>query len=63
MNYQYPSAMKNKMPTGNPVFSNNTDLNYNNLGFVLAKITPPSKEVLPNLFLQNRNENGSVSLS
>ena len=26
-------------PTGNPVFSNNTDLNYYKLGFVFAKIT------------------------
>jgi hypothetical protein len=29
------------MTTGNPVFSNNTDLNYYNLVFVFARITPP----------------------
>ena len=61
MNSQYPNAMKNIMPTGNPVFSNNTDLNYYNLGFVFAKITPPSKEILPNLFIQTRNSDGSVT--
>ena len=61
MNSQYPNAMKCAMPTGNPVFSNNTDLNYYNLGFVFAKITPPSKDILSNLFIQHRNEDGSVS--
>jgi len=61
MNSQFPSAMKSPMPTGNPVFSTNTDLNYYTLGFVFAKITPPSSEVLPNLFLQSRSEDGSVS--
>ena len=61
MNSQYPNAMKNSMPTGNPVFSNNTYLNYYNLGIVFAKITPPSKDVLLNLFIQTRNPDGSVS--
>ena len=61
MNSQYPNAMKFNMPTGNPVFSNNTNLNYYNLGFVFARITPPSKEILPNLFIQRRNDDGSVS--
>ena len=55
MNSQFPFAMKAKMATGNPVFSNNTNLDYYNLGFVFAKITPPSKEILPNLFIQTRN--------
>nr|QWO71469.1 DNA polymerase [Termitomyces titanicus] len=61
MNSQYPFAMKNQMPTGNPVFSNNTDLNYYSLGFVFAKITPPNKETLANLFIPLRNTDGSVS--
>lgn len=61
MNSQYPNAMMYSMPTGNPVFSNNTELSYYNLGFVFAKITPPSKDVLSNLFIQKRNEDGSVS--
>nr|QWO71460.1 DNA polymerase [Termitomyces sp. T132]QWO71465.1 DNA polymerase [Termitomyces sp. T8] len=61
MNSQYPFAMKNQMPTGNPVFSNNTDLNYYSLGFVFAKITPPNKDTLANLFIPFRNTDGSVS--
>lgn len=61
MNSQYPFAMKKPMPTGNPVFSNNTDLNFYTLGFVFAKIIPPSEDRLKNLFIQRRNEDGSVS--
>ena len=61
MNSQFPYAMKKKMPTGNPVFSNNKNLDYYKLGFVFARITPPSKEILPNLFIQRRNEDGSIS--
>ena len=61
MNSQFPNAMKSPMPTSNSIFSNNTDLDYYNLGFVFAKITLLSREVLPNLFLQRRNKNGSVS--
>jgi len=61
MNSQYPYAMKNMMPTGNPIFTNNKDINYYKLGFVLAKITPPTKEVLTNLFIKKRNEDGSIS--
>lgn len=61
MNSQFPNAMKSPMPIGNPVFCNNTQLKYYSLGFVFAKITPPSRDVLPNLFLQQRHEDGSVS--
>lgn len=61
MNSQYPYAMTFSMPTGNPVFSNNTNLEYYKLGFVFAKITPPTEEKLKNLFIQRRNENGSIS--
>ena len=50
MNSQYPNDMKFNMPTGNPVFSNNTNLNYYNLGFVFARIKTPSKDILPNPF-------------
>nr|YP_010833252.1 DNA polymerase [Agaricus bitorquis]YP_010833314.1 DNA polymerase [Agaricus bitorquis]WFG53999.1 DNA polymerase [Agaricus bitorquis]WFG54061.1 DNA polymerase [Agaricus bitorquis] len=53
--------MKYPMPTGNPEFSNNTLLEYYTLGFVFAKITPPSRDGLPNLLLQQRHEDGSVS--
>jgi hypothetical protein len=61
MNSQYPKAMTNPMPTGNPIFSNNKNLDYYKLGFVFAKITPPSEDVLKNLFIQKRNEDGSIS--
>ncbi|SRR5258708_4582138 len=61
MNSQFPNSMKNAMPLGNPVFSNNTNLDYYKLGFVFARVTPPSKDVLTNLFIQSRNDDGSVS--
>jgi hypothetical protein len=61
MNSQFPFAMKKSMPTGNPVFSNNTNLDYYKLGFVFAKITPPTKDKLLNLFIQQRNEDGSIT--
>lgn len=61
MNSQYPNAMKNPMPTGNPVFTTNKNLDYYKLGFVFAHITPPSENVLKNLFIQTRNSDGSVS--
>ena len=60
MNSQYPASMKNKMPTGDPVFSNNTNLN-DYFGIVYADITPPSEEDLPNLFIQNRDLDGHVT--
>lgn len=61
LNSQFPAAMKESMPTGNPVFSNNPQLSYYKLGFVFAKIIPPRIDTLKNLFIQRRNEDGSVS--
>ena len=61
INSQYPAAMKQSMPTGNPVFSTNTNLSYYKLGFVYALITPPDKETLPNLFIPHRHSNGTIS--
>jgi hypothetical protein len=60
MNSQYPKAMLNKMPTGNPVFSTNTNLSYY-FGFVYAHITPPPREKLKNLYIQFRTEEGKIS--
>ena len=60
MNSQYPNAMLNKMPTGDPVFSTNPNLD-DYFGFVYAIITPPSSEKLPNLFIQYRNANGMIT--
>jgi hypothetical protein len=59
MNSQYPYAMLNKMPTGDPVFSNNTDLSYY-FGFVYALITPPSENELQNLYIQCRTNEGKI---
>ena len=67
LNSQYPNAMKNPMPTGNPIFSTNKNLDYYKLGFVFAHITPPfiqmtmAEVVLKNLFIKTRNSAGSVS--
>ena len=60
MNSQYPYAMLNKMPTGDPVFSTNTNLNYY-FGYVYALIIPPSESELKNLYIQFRSDNGIVS--
>lgn len=57
MNSQYPKAMLNKLPIGNPVFSTNTDLSYY-FGFVYALITPPSESELKNLYIQYRDNLG-----
>ena len=59
MNSQYPAAMLNKMPIGNPVFSTNSNLDYYS-GFVYAEITPPIEERLKNLYIQYRDEKGRV---
>jgi hypothetical protein len=50
MNSQYPFAMLNDMPVGNPVFVNCTDIS-NFFGFAYGLITPPSKERLKNAIL------------
>ena len=45
MNSQYPAAMKNPIPIGKPVFTNESNL-YNIFGFVFANVVAPSKEEL-----------------
>ena len=59
MNSQYPAAMLNKMPIGNPVFSTNSNLDYYS-GFVFAKIIPPSENKLKNLYIQYRDLRGNI---
>lgn len=59
MNSQFPTAMVNRMPTGNPVFSTNTNLD-DYFGFVYAEITPPRRDELENLFIQYRDIKGKV---
>lgn len=49
------------MPTSNPVLSNNKKLDYYTNGFVFAKITRPTGDKLPNLFLPFIMEDWSIS--
>jgi DNA polymerase type B, organellar and viral len=60
MNSQYPKAMLNKLPIGDPVFSTNTDLSYY-FGFVYALMTPPSESELKNLYIQYRDNLGKIT--
>ena len=55
MNSQYPYAMLNDMPIGNPTFSNDTDLN-NYFGFVYGEITAPDYERLRVPYIQMRDD-------
>jgi len=59
MNSQYPFAMLNDLPVGNPTFSNDTDLN-NYFGFVYGEITPPLESRLRVPYIQFRNEKTDV---
>lgn len=59
INSQYPAAMLEDMPIGNPILTNETDIN-NFFGFAYGEITPPSKKVLQNLYIQKRNDDGSI---
>jgi DNA polymerase type B, organellar and viral len=45
MNYQYPYAMLNYMPVGNPIFTTETNLD-NIFGYVYGEVIPPSKDKL-----------------
>ena len=60
MNSQYPKAMLNNLPIGDPVFSTNTELSYY-FGFVYALITPPSESELKNLYIQYREKLGKIT--
>jgi hypothetical protein len=61
MNSQYPFAMLEDMPVGNPTFSTDTNL-FNYFGFVYGTVTAPSKEDLNITYIQMRDENsGNVS--
>jgi hypothetical protein len=54
MNSQYPKAMLNDMPIGNPTLSLEKDLNKI-FGFVYGEITCPSRLELETPFIQSRN--------
>ena len=57
MNSQYPAAMLNDMPVGDPVISNDTNLE-NYFGFCYANIIPPKN--LDVLIIPHRKENGEI---
>lgn len=61
MNSQYPFAMLNDMPIGNPIFSTDTNLD-NYFGFVYGEVIPPSEKELKNLYIQYRDSKNRVSL-
>ena len=62
MNSQYPYAMLNDMPIGNPKFTYVKNLN-GFFGFVYSEIIPPKKNILKNLILPYRNEIGEIKFS
>jgi hypothetical protein len=57
MNSQYPAAMLNDMPVGNPILSNDTHLE-NYFGFCYAIITPPKD--LDVLLIPHKKDNGEI---
>jgi len=59
MNSQYPFAMLNDLPVGNPTFSNDTVLD-NYFGFVYGEITPPDYNRLRVPYIQCRDEKSDV---
>jgi hypothetical protein len=59
MNSQYPKAMLNPMPIGNPIFTTQKDLSI--FGFVFGLVIPPSEDRLRVPVIQYRDEEGKVS--
>jgi len=55
MNSQYPFAMLNDLPVGNPILSNDTELD-NYFGFVYGEITAPDVNTLRVPYIQLRDE-------
>lgn len=53
INSQYPKAMLNDMPVGDPVLSLETDLSKI-FGFVYGEITAPDENILQIPFIQHR---------
>jgi len=60
MNSQYPFAMLNDLPVGNPTFSNDTDLD-NYFGFVYGEITAPDYNTLRVPFIQMRDDKSDTA--
>jgi hypothetical protein len=62
VNSQYPNAMLMDMPVGNPIITQEKDLNKL-FGFTYGKVIPPTKEDLRVPLLRHRNEKGESILS
>jgi hypothetical protein len=60
MNSQYPRAMLEDMPVGNPIFTTETDL-FKIFGFVYGEITAPMESELRVPIIQYRDEDGNVT--
>lgn len=59
INSHYPNCMKEPMPIGNPVYTDNNNLNEL-FGFVRAKVIAPDKSVLKNPILPLRDKDGLI---
>lgn len=59
-NSHYPAAMLNDMPVGDPVISDEKDINKL-FGFAKAKVTAPSQEILKHATLPLRDSSGVIS--
>jgi hypothetical protein len=61
MNSQYPKAMLNDMPVGDPVLSLETNLD-NIFGFVYGEITCPDAQTLRVPFIQNKDPDTNLNV-
>jgi DNA polymerase type B, organellar and viral len=57
INSQYPKAQCNELPIGNPIISNNSDLNYY-FGFVFVEVFPPIEAPAQYYILLTKNDKG-----
>jgi hypothetical protein len=60
MNSQYPRAMLEDMPVGDPIFTTETDL-FKIFGFVYGEIISPTESNLRVPIIQYRDEDGNVT--
>lgn len=61
MNSQYPTAMLNDMPVGDPVFSLETELNKI-FGFVYGEISCPDENILKVPFIQDKDPDTNLNV-
>jgi len=61
MNSQYPKAMLNDMPVGDPVFSLETDIDKI-FGFVYGEISCPDENILKVPFIQDKDPDTNLNV-